>query len=216
MLFECQGGKRLEVQGAHSTLCLVTKKPWGARQAHEPTGSFIHSVKDLRSTLQSDPKFRDFRIILRSDTDEGKAKPSYPSFTHLSWPRWAGKNHFVSPCVALRVLWARVSFQKRIPSQVGRAQGWGTNLLALRASKQSWEQGDVHTCDGTGGCHGQEIVGKRVPCWELFRRPGSHLTVPSDKLMGILLIAALSQCLRIRAASKMGSTVTCGNWVLTN
>ena len=58
----------------------------------------------FRITLQSDPKFRDFRIVLRSDTDEGKAKPSYQVLHTCLDLAGQGKTIFVSPCVALRVL----------------------------------------------------------------------------------------------------------------
>lgn len=137
----------------------------------------------FRNTLQSDPKFRDFRIVLRSDTDEGKAKPSYQVLHTCLDLAGQGKTIFVSPCVALRVLWTGSVFRRESwPGRQGsglrhQPPGLACEQAKLRAGRcpyMWWHRWLPWT-----GNHGA----KRVPCWELFRRPGSHLTVPSDKLI---------------------------------
>ena len=90
----------------------------------------------FRNILQSDPKFRDFRIILRSDTDEREAKASYQVLHTRLDLAGQGKNHF---CVSLCCTWGlgnRVSFQKRmLARQTGLGVGRQAPGLALKQAK---------------------------------------------------------------------------------
>lgn len=92
----------------------------------------------FRNILQSDPKFRDFRIILRSDTDEGEAKASYQVLHTRLDLAGQGKNHF---CVSLCCSWGlgnRVSFQKRmLARQTGLGVGRQAPGLARKQAKLS-------------------------------------------------------------------------------
>lgn len=150
------------------------------------------------------------RIILEVTLMKEKQKPSY-QVLHTCLDPMGRKNHFVSPVLHLGSLWTGSVFRRESwPGRQGlglrhQPPGLACEQAKLRAGR------DVHTCDGTGGCHDRKSEQK-----EFHAGSCSGDRVPSDcpiwQTDRILLIAALSQCL-VRAASKMGATVTCGNWV---
>lgn len=134
----------------------------------------------FRNTPQSDPSSEISGLFLEMTLM--KEKQNLPTkFYTLVLTSLGREKPFL--CLLLLHLgsWEQGQFSEENSGQADRARGWGTSLLVLHASKQSWEQGDVHTCDGTGGCHGPEIVeqkefhagscsGDRGPIWL------SHLT----------------------------------------
>lgn len=87
-------------------------------------------------TLQSDSKFKNSRVILRSDPDVGKAKASYVSLhTSLGFAGWGKSTLHVFPSAAPGIC-APGSVLGR-ESKPGRwGPGWGGSCLVVCASKK--------------------------------------------------------------------------------
>lgn len=208
---ECQGEKRLKVRGLHSTLCLVTKKLWGARQAPWAlTGSFIHSMKDLEIFSRVTPSSEISGLFLEVTLMKEKQKLPTKFYTLVLTLLGKGKTIFVSPCAALGVLGTGSVFRRECwPGRQGL--GLGARLLVLHVSKQNWAGRCPYMWQHRWLPWTRNRGAKKSSRLGAVQEAGFPFDCPIWQADRILLSAALIQCL-VWAASKVGTIVTCGYW----